>query len=471
MKILENIEPKRVFSFFEDICAIPHGSGNTYAISEYCVEFAKSRGFDYKRDSSNNVIIKKPGSVGYEAHETVILQGHLDMVCEKAADYDFDFTKNGLSLNVDGDLLSADGTTLGADDGIAVAMILAVLDDDLLAHPPIEALFTTDEETGMYGAQAVDVSNLSGKMLINIDSGEEGVLTVGCAGGAKVEIKIPVVCQKNLKPCQHIVVSGLLGGHSGVDINKGRQNADILLGKLLNEMPFPFSIVSMNGGFKDNVIPNSSECVIACEHDIEKYIDMFADSNRSDCDIGMTVSAESVECRGVSFDEQTTKKIVSFINDLPFGVVSMSQNMDNMVQTSLNLGIVSTDDESFTAVVSVRSSVSDEKRELLEKLHYIAKKYDADFSTHGHYPAWEYRKNSHLRDTMVSVYNKFYGKYPVIETIHAGLECGLFNDKISDLDAVSMGPNMWDIHTVNERLSISSTARTYDYICNVLKEL
>lgn len=213
--MLENVEPLRVFHYFENICAIPHGSGNTDGISEFCVNFAKEHGLEYKKDALNNVIIKKAATAGYENHPTVILQGHLDMVCEKTADCDIDFKKDGLRLVLTGDMLSADGTTLGADDGIAVAMILAVLEDETAAHPPLEALFTTDEETGMYGAEGVDVSALSGSTLINLDSGEEGVLTVGCAGGAKADFKMPIELCENTEPCVKITVSGLFGRSLG----------------------------------------------------------------------------------------------------------------------------------------------------------------------------------------------------------------------------------------------------------------
>ena len=469
--MLEKLAPERVFHFFEDICAIPHGSGNTDAISDYCVRFAVEHGFEHTKDSLNNVIIKKPASAGYEAHPTVILQGHLDMVCEKDADLDFDFTKDGLKLTVNGDLVSANGTTLGADDGIAVAMMLAVLEDDSLAHPPIEAVFTVDEETGMYGAQALDVTKLSGSTFINLDSGEEGVLTVGCAGGSKIDIKFPIKTVENKLPCKKIVLSGLLGGHSGVDINKGRQNADKMLGNLLKTLPFEYNLVSINGGFKDNVIPNACECVISCSEDVSKYTESFVQTNKIATDPNLAVSVEDVAVSASRLDAKSTKDIVSFLTTVPFGVTAMSKDIDGLVQSSLNLGIIFTDETSFNAVLSVRSSVLAEKVGMVEDLKKLAESFGADFSTHGDYPAWEYRTNSRLRDTMVSVYEKLCGKTPGIAAVHAGLECGLFNEKIADFDAVSMGPDMWDIHTAKERLSVSSTKRTYDYLCEVLKEL
>lgn len=468
--MLENLEPERVFRIFEDICAIPHGSGNTDAISDYCVNFAKKKGLECEKDGWNNVLIRKPASVGYEDHPTVVLQGHLDMVCEKTDDCDIDFKKDGLKLVIDGDMLSADKTTLGADDGIAVAMILAVLEDDTLSHPGIEALFTTDEETGMYGAENFDVGKLKGSTFINLDSGEENVLTVGCAGGAKTDIEIPVTYETNDLPCKKITVSGLLGGHSGIDINKGRQNADMLIGKLLAGIPFDFRLVSISGGFKDNVIPNAAECVIACAGDIGKYISEFERENTVHTDPGLTVSADFAES-GKRFDRASTERVVRFLNSVKSGVFAMSRKIEGLVESSQNLGILAVDGDHVKAVLSVRSSVAAEKEKLLENLTAAAKAVGAEISTRGHYPAWEYRENSVLREKMISVYKEMYGKSPSVEMVHAGLECGLFCGKIPQFDAVSTGPDMWDIHTVGERLSVSSVKRTYKYITNVLKKL
>lgn len=469
--MLENTEPKRVFHYFEAISAIPRGSGNTKAVSDYCVRFAKEHGLEVTQDALNNVIIKKKASAGYENHAAVILQGHLDMVCEKEAGLDFDFLRDGLRLRLDGDLLSAEGTTLGADDGIAVAMILAVLEDETLPHPPIEAVFTIDEETGMDGAEALDVSLLNGSTLINLDSGEEGVLTVGCAGGAKVDMFLPLKKEKNGLGCKKITVSGLLGGHSGIDINKGRLNADRLLASLLSALPFEFRLVSINGGFKDNVIPNACECVIAANEDPAETVAAFLGDNTVSSDGGLKITVEDVETAESCFDLASTKCALDFLNALPCGVASMSEDMDGLVQSSSNIGILRTEDNGIICVMSVRSSVAAEKQQLLDKIEEEAKRSGAELKTHGHYPAWEYRKNSRLRETMVDVFKKLYGKEPQVETVHAGLECGLFSQKFENFDAVSMGPDMWDIHTVNERLSVSSTERTYNYLCNCLKEL
>ena len=473
--MLENLSPERVFHYFEAISAIPRGSGNTKAVSEFCVSFAKEHSLGYKRDAIGNVIIKKPASPTYENHPPVILQGHLDMVCEKANGVSHDFEKDGLSLRVDGDLISADGTTLGADDGIAVAMILAVLEDKDIASPAITALFTVDEETGMYGAQEVDSKDLGASVLINIDSEGEGVLTVGCAGGAKVNIDLPLNTAMNTLPCKKVVLSGLLGGHSGIDINKGRQNADVMLARFISSIGGDVKIVEFIGGFKDNVIPASAECVIVDEnnYNIQALADDFIAKNRIDSDPGLTISAEESESYPLCFDTRSSKRLLDYILSVPSGVAAMDKNMPELVESSMNLGVVSASAAGGIAktVLSVRSSVAAKKQALLDDLKGIAARFGAGFSTHGHYPAWEFRKDSRLRDVMVSVYEDLYGKRPTVETVHAGLECGLFCEKIPDFDGVSIGPDMWDIHTANERLSVSSTKRTYDYLCAILKEL
>lgn len=469
MRILENIEPNRVFYYFEDLCAIPHGSGDTKRISDYCVNFAKTHSLEVIQDKFNNVIIKKAASSGYENHETVILQGHLDMVCEKDADVDFDFSSDGLKLYIDGDFVSAEGTTLGGDDGIAVAMALAVLEDDSLPHPALEVLFTTDEETGMYGADGLDASLLSGKILINADSENEGVLTVGCAGGARAEIKLPVHFNEEIKECCKITVSGLLGGHSGVEINKGRLNANKVLCEFLTGVD-EFQIAEIYGGAKDNVIPNFSECVVALSDSPKVMAENFIKEHFTESDSGLKISVEKCESKALLSSEMS-KKIVSMINEMPNGVQKMSEDIDSLVQTSLNLGVMKLENDSFSATFSVRSSVNEEKNELLKKLENIADIYGAEFSDHGHYPAWEYKKDSKLRDTMIEVFKNLYGREPVADVIHAGLECGLFCDKIDSLDAVSFGPDMKDIHSTKEMLSIPSTKRSYEYLCAVLKAL
>ncbi len=471
MKGLQGVRPERVLHYFEEICSIPHGSGDSDRISAYCVETARKLGLEAVRDSLNNVIIKKPGSEGYEDHPTVILQGHLDMVCEKDAHCDLDFARDGLRLKTDGEWLFAEGTTLGGDDGIAVAMALAVLEDDTLPHPPLEAVFTTDEETGMYGAEGIDVSALNGKLLLNIDSESEGVLTVSCAGGARAILTVPLRIQSNSAPCKKLTFHGLKGGHSGVEIDKGRLNADLLMGYFLKELPSDCCIVAICGGTKDNAIPSRGECILATEADLTELVASFVEKHRPDSDPGLTVEIASYPTAETCYDRESTLRIADFLTSVPNGIQAMSKQIEGLVQTSLNLGQLRCDASSLTAIFSVRSSVEKEKQDLLRKLEATARAFAGTFRSHGDYPAWEYKEDSRLRETMIRVSQERYGKPPVVEAIHAGLECGFFCNKIPGLDAISFGPDMEEIHTPRERLNLASVARTYDYLCHILKEL
>ena len=467
---LTHLQPERVFHYFEEICGIPHGSGDTARISDYCVAFAKAQGLTYHQDALGNVIIKKPATAGYEDHPTVILQGHIDMVCEKAPDCSIDFATDGLDVDTDGELVFAHGTTLGGDNGIAVAMAFAILESTDLPHPPLEVLLTVDEETGMYGAEGFDPSYLEGKMLINIDSEEEGVLTVSCAGGARAELTLPLTYEPDARPVYVLTLSGLQGGHSGIEIDKGRLNANVVMARFLQTLDC--RLLGITGGQKDNAIPVSCQAVVACDVDPTAAADAFVEANRVDTDPNLTIS---VECgRSDSNETMTaacTAKVLSLLTTVPNGIQSMSTDIDGLVQTSLNLGILTTDRGTLRASFAVRSSVGAEKAALLAKLESQITALGGGYASHGHYPAWEYRKQSRLRDTMCAVWEQNYGTAPTVAAIHAGLECGLFCEKIEGLDAVSVGPNMWDVHTCRERLSVASTARVYAYLCDVLKEL
>ena len=465
---LTHLQPERVFHYFEEICGIPHGSGDTARISDYCVAFAKAQGLAYHQDALGNVIIKKPATAGYEDHPAVILQGHIDMVCEKAPDSTIDFATDGLDVDVDGDFVFAHGTTLGGDNGIAVAMAFAILESADLPHPPLEVLLTVDEETGMYGAEGVDASLLEGKLLINIDSEEEGYLTVSCAGGARAELTLPLTYAPAAAPCWQVEVGGLQGGHSGIEIDKGRLNANIVMAQFLQTLDC--RLVSIVGGQKDNAIPVSCTAVIACDTDPTAVAAAFVAANRVDGDPHLTISVTSATA-DVAMDAATTTATLTLLTTVPNGIQSMSADIDGLVQTSLNLGILTTDGAALRASFAVRSSVGAEKAALLAKMEQQITAMGGSYASYGHYPAWEYRKDSRLRDTMCAVWERTNGDQPVIVAIHAGLECGLFCEKIAGLDAVSVGPNMWDVHTCRERLSVASTARVYAYLCDVLKEL
>ena len=463
-----NLQPARVFALFEQLCAIPHGSGDTARISDFCVEYARRLGLWYRQDALGNVIIKKPASPGYEQHPTVILQGHLDMVCEKAPDCTVDFARDGLNVDVDGDWVFAHGTTLGGDDGIAVAMALAILEWEDLLHPPLEVLFTVDEETGMYGAEGLDVADLEGRLLINVDSEEEGVLTVSCAGGARAEITLPLTYTRADGAPYRVVVEGLQGGHSGVEIDKGRLNANVVMGEFLKTLDC--RIACVQGGLKDNAIPVWCEAFITCDEDVIAAAAAFSAAHRVAGDPDLLITAELALVDRV-MDADSTRRVVEFLTTVPNGVQSMSEDIEGLVQTSLNLGILTTEEDCLQASFAVRSSVNDEKAALLSRLAEVAASFGGTITTRGHYPAWEYRKQSHLRDVMCAVWERQTETPPQVVAIHAGLECGLFCEKIAGLDAVSVGPNMQDIHTCRERLSVSSTERVYRYLCAVLQEL
>lgn len=471
MRILENLKPERVFWYFEELSRIPRGSGNCAAVSAWCVSVAQSLGLACERDEHDNVIIRKPASVGYENSPAVVLQGHLDMVCEKDPDCPLDMEKEGLSLCTDGEWVWANGTTLGGDNGIAVAMILAILEDNELPHPPLEALFTTDEETGMYGAIGLNGAAIHGRRLINIDSENEGTLTVGCAGGAQADMTIPVKTASNDLPCVQVTVSGLIGGHSGVEIDKGRLNASVTLGHFLQSLIADYRIVSLNGGNKGNVIPREATCVLATTADLTAVAATFAKNNAPQTDPDLAVTVAPVAMADIALTTEDSRRVARFLTTVPNGIVAMSKDIPNLVQTSLNLGVLNLETDKLFALFAVRSSLEADKTALLNTLKEVAESFGGSCELQGYYPAWEYRVDSPLREVMVSTYRRLYGGEPKVEIIHAGLECGLFAEKLAGLDAVSIGPDMQDIHTARERFSVLSAARVYAYVCEILKEM
>ena len=475
---LEGLEPRSVFRFFEEICAIPHGSHHTKAISDYLVAFAKSHKLEYIQDESNNVILFAPGTCGMEDHAPVILQGHMDMVCEKDADCPLDMAVDGLDLTHDGVSVYARGTTLGGDDGIAVAYALAILDDGSIPHPPLEVIITVDEEVGMLGAAAIDLSMLKGRTMVNLDSEEEGVFTVSCAGGARSTITLNAERKAVYGPCVRLTVENLRGGHSGEEIHKNRANANKVMGEFLGRIQklMPLCLTSFTGGSKDNAIPRSCQAtVVAMGIGIERINDIAAQLQqeiRENFDEPeATVQAFDVDALGGNALTTTaTADVISLLCAAPNGVQAYCPDMEGLVQTSLNMGIAKLGDR-FSVTFCVRSSVNQEKEALLQKLRDLADFYNGTYSQMGTYPAWEYKKESKLRDVMVPIYTEMFGKEPQVLAIHAGLECGLLSDKLPGLDCVSIGPQMHDIHTSREKLEIASTERTWKFLLAVLKAL
>lgn len=469
----------KVFEYFGKICEIPHGSGNMGKISDFCLEFAKENSLRAIKDAANNVIIYKKGTLGLENAEPVILQGHLDMVCQKEEGVNIDFEKDGIDTYTEGDFIKARGTTLGADNAIAVAIIMAILASDDIAHPPIEAVFTTDEEIGMVGASALDFENLKSKRMINLDSEEMGILTVSCAGGSDFKLNIPIQRVKVLGKSLTINIGGLLGGHSGVDINKCRHNANILMGRILNRLKSvsSFEICSISGGDKGNVIPSECRCTIVVRDEesftaeAEKIFETLK-NEISGCEKDFCASISSGgEGEFDVFENKTKEKLVFLLTCAPNGVVEMSPVIENLPETSLNLGILETKEESIFALFALRSNKASALAALQEKMCALASGMGCCSENTGFYPPWEYNENSNLQKICVNTFREQFGSEPKIEAIHAGLECGVFASKIKDFDCISFGPDMYDIHTVNERLSISSAKQTFEYLVKILENL
>ena len=480
MAVLSGIEPKEVFKYFEEICAIPHGSGNTKQISDYCVEFAKERGLRCIQDSSNNVIIFKDGTAGYEQSAPVMLQGHLDMVCEKTPDCTIDFEKDGLSLMVEDGIITADGTTLGGDDGIAVAMGLAILDSSDIPHPPLEVVLTVDEEIGMLGAADLDCSPLKSRTMLNLDSEDEGVLLVSCAGGVTATCRLPISRETSIGTALLMKISGLTGGHSGVEIDKERANANQLLGRALDELDKKINIdlISVAGGKKDNAIPTMAAAeILVDDEDVQTAIEFAKEWNeifRAEyraSDPGLLFEIEETEESALPLIPPIKEKVIFALRNLPGGIQRMSLDIPGLVQTSLNMGILETKLDEIVMSFAVRSSVGSEKDELVSRLNSMMRLLGGTVELMGDYPAWEYMTDSKLRVLMIDVFKEQYGKEPEIQAIHAGVECGLFAGKMPGLDCVSMGPDMKDIHTPNECMSIDSVQRTWKFVLEVLKRL
>ena len=478
MRISE-LEPKSVFGYFEELTKIPRGSGDMEKVSKYCVEFAEKHGLFCVRDSANNVIIKKPASEGYESHEPIILQGHLDMVCQKDAGVTIDFLKDGIEAFVDGDFICAKGTTLGADNGIAVAMVLSILADKTLSHPPIEAVFTTDEEIGMIGASALSVEHLLGKRMMNLDSEDPSVVTVSCAGGSDFKIRVPLEFQTVQKPAIMVSVKGLLGGHSGVEIEKGRVNANLLIGRVLNHLQktVSFDLIRLNGGDKANAIPNSATAMIAAEDvsTVKKELSAYKEVLTKELlSREPSFSLEFEELAGDTFgvvSDENKETLISMLVLAPNGVLTMSAEIEHLVETSLNLGVLNMDKQEATLLFALRSNKTSALLALDEKLTSFAKLFPCICESGGFYPPWEYTENAKLKTLYQEKFREKFGFTPEAYAIHAGLECGVFASKIPGFDCISVGPDMKDIHTTNERLSISSSKALFELILEILKSL
>lgn len=483
MGALDGLQPEGVFHFFEEISQIPHGSGNVGQISDYLKDFAEKRGLFCIQDSVGNIVMVKEPAAGYEDVPPYILQAHMDMVAVAAPEYQIDMRKEPLRLKREDGMIYAEGTSLGGDDGVGMAYCLALLDAKDLSMPRLEVILTVDEETGMEGAKALDLSMLRGNRMINLDQEEEGIFITSCAGGARVEVEIPLTVEKAEPGMTKLTlkVCGLLGGHSGIEIDKGRGNANWLLSMFLGGLSLRYDVrlLRMKGGLADNAIPKEAEADILIRETDKKGVMAYLEEeekkmaqslNLKETDPGFTL--EKLFHNGTvlegCYTRESTANALACIAQLPNGVIDMSKDVEGLVETSLNLGVLSLHDEKLCLQYAVRSSVDQSKEKLCRHMQEIPERRGASVTVKNAYPGWAYRKDSPLREKMVQVFERMYGKKPVLEAIHAGLECGILAGKIADLDCVSIGPDLENVHTAQERMSIASVERVWAFLVEVL---
>ncbi|MFZ7121520.1 MAG: aminoacyl-histidine dipeptidase [Eubacteriaceae bacterium] len=478
-----NHSPKKILNYFSEISEIPRGSANEKAISDYLVEFSKKRNLEVYQDTYNNILIKKPATSGLENSPTVILQGHMDMVCEKNKNTIHDFSTDAIKFKIINDHIYADNTTLGADNGIAIAMFLAILDSNEIAHPNLEILLTVEEETGLSGALNFDTRHLDGKLLINLDSEDDTEILSSCAGGVRIchRMKLKTIKRPPNFLYYNISISGLNGGHSGMDINKEKANANKLLARVLYSIKkeMKIHIVDISGGAKDNAIPREAETLILIDKTEKENLELIIkqaqrnflkEYSSSDNDIKVTLSYLDDTVNNC-LDKSTTDKIINLLMILPNGVQSMNTEIKDLVESSINIGIVKIEQDYLSIHSAARSSLISKKKHIINMSYSIAEIMDIECAIDSSYPGWAYEKNSPLRKLAVSVYNKLYGEQPKIVAIHAGVECGIFKEKIPELDIISFGPNIYDVHTPNEHISISSIKKTWEFLLEILKTL
>ncbi len=485
MKDLFELEPKDVIKFFYDINQIPRGSGNEKEISDFLLKFGKDRGLYSIQDEYLNVLIRKPATSGYEDKQGIIIQGHMDMVCEKNEDTVHDFIKDPIKMLIEGDHLTADGTTLGADNGIAVAMGLAVLDSNTLSHPEIELLITTDEEVGMTGAINFDTNLLKGKYFLNLDSEEEGEFVVSCAGGLKSIISLPVHKKELLMEghlCKEVALKKLIGGHSGVEINKCRANAIKLTGRLLCQLDEKIDIhlVDIFGGTKDNVIPRETFFTVVIPENEEELFNEILDSLGAEISNEYRVSDPDIEIVSDTLETGTTLNVIEeqdmetaifLLVGLPNGVQSMSAELEGFVESSLNIGKIALEDDHLVYLFSIRSGVRSLKYHITNTLELFARQTNSEFIKTAEYPEWPIKKDSLLLEKSMAIYKETTGKEPLVKSLHAGVEPGVFLESRPDIEAISIGPDMQAVHSPDEWVSISSLERTYKFICELLAAL
>ena len=477
--VVKGYEPQAVFEIFEDICAIPHGSGNEKGVADYITEYAQKRGLFIYRDEKDNVLVRKNATKGYEDTPAILLQAHTDMVCEKNSDSNHDFLKDGLKLSVKDGFIWADGTTLGADNGIAVAMMLALLDTN--EHPTLECLFTVEEETGLFGAQAFDCSGITAKRMINLDSEEDWQITAGCAGGNRTEFSfaLDTVSAKDGDLFLDVSVTGLSGGHSGAEIHLGKTNAIVLMSRLLSTAyaAGKFNLVKINGGGKDNAIARECFATLRFENEellnaakkaiISESLSVRKEINKDDKNLSVGIGKSESDHY---LSESLTEKIIGFLTIVNTGVLKMSNQIEGLVEYSRNLGVAVTSNEEVRFIISARSSLEAQLDLSVREFNILSAIVGANCSHYARYPGWEYEPASLLREQYIEKYKFLFGKTPAVGVIHAGLECGILSSKMPGMDIISIGPNMHDIHSPNEHLDIESTQRIWQVLLAVISE-
>lgn len=477
--IIKGRKPEAVFRYFEEISAIPRGSYNEAGIADYLCAFAQARGLEYHRDSKNNVLIKAPASPDKRDALPLLLQGHTDMVCEKNHNVAHDFLRDPLELYLDGKYLRARGTTLGGDDGIAVAIMLALLDGTLPSHPAYECLFTTAEEVGLDGAHAFDYSLLSARRMLNLDSEEFGVVTAGCAGGVRSDLSLPCKTEALAGSCVEIKLTGLAGGHSGENINCGRANANKLMGRLLSallEDQPQAHLISLHGGAKDNAIPRESGAIVAVP-DADRAVTVLTDIGEEIAaelcaeDRGFRLSVSPTDAPVEMYTAEVTRAAVTVLTCVANGVLEMSRKVPGLVEFSRNLGVIRAEDGKLTFVFSTRSSIEGQLDLSMRDLNLLAAAVGGSIRHHSRYPGWSYAEHSAVRDAYLAAFRAVTGTDARVNVIHAGLECGIIHQHVPDMDMISIGPDMQNIHSPDEALDLDSVERFCEVLARVIEEM
>ncbi|MBD3226478.1 MAG: beta-Ala-His dipeptidase [Caldithrix sp.] len=479
---IKDLNPKAVWKHFHDITQIPRCSGNENAIAQHIIDFATSLGLKHKTDDVGNLIISKPATTGMEDRPTAVIQGHMDMVCEKNKDTKHDFDKDPIKTKIEDGWVTAEGTTLGSDNGIALAMAMAVMEDHNIKHPPMEFLFTVDEETGLTGAQELKSDFVQGRILLNIDSEEEGALYIGCAGGQHTILKKEFDWTHVHDDFTSFVlkVDGLRGGHSGLNINDGLGNAVKLLARVLYNLKdqFHYHIAEINAGSKHNAIPREAEAVIDVPSDktaelqntVKEFSRIFADELQF-TEKNVKVSAEQTTKVQRVFSTPFRDQLIGVLYAMPHGVMAMSQAIEDLVETSTNMAIIETKENRVEMLTSQRSSVETAVKDIANKIKALGELGDFEVEEGGGYPAWQPDPNSKLLASCKQIYQNKFNEEPEVKAIHAGLECGIIGEHYDGMDMISFGPDILGAHSPDERIRISSVENVWAYLLEILENI